>query len=130
MLLFSENGSSLVHHYQVFGRSAAHASLRDKYMAKLRSFTARAEAEARWEAGRLPIRKTQLPTVSYALIRPRGSDDESPVCKARRAVSPVISEVSTSTDSSMIVSSVTSYAGTAKSYDPPAPRPCSILYGG
>ena len=68
------NGSSLVHHYRVFGRSVAHASLRGKYMAKLRSFTAQAEAEARWEAGRLPIWKTQLPAVSDTLrsIRPRG----------------------------------------------------------
>ena len=101
-------------------------------MAKLRSFTARAEAEARWEAGRLPIRKSHLPAVSVTLrsIRPRGSDDESPVCKARRVVSPVIPEVSTSTASSMIVSSVTSYAGTATSYDLPVPRPRSILYGG
>ena len=93
-------------------------------------FTARAEAEARWEAGRLLIRKTQLLAVSDTLrsIRPRGSDDESPVCKAHRAVSPVIPEVFTSTESSMMVSSVTSYAGTATSYDLPAPH--SILYGG
>ena len=108
----------------MFGRSAAHASLRRMYMAKLRSFTARAEAEARWDAGRLLIRKTQLLAVSDTLrsIRPRGSDDESPVCKARRAVSPVIPEVS-SAESSMMVSPVTSFAGTATSYDLPAPRP-------
>ena len=45
-------------------------------------------------------------------------------------MSPVIPEVSTSTVSSMIVLSVTSYAGTATSYDPPAPRPRSIHCGG
>ena len=134
VMLFSESGSSLVHHYRVFGRSAAHASLHGMYMAKLRSFTVRAEAEAKWEAGLLPIQKTQiqLPAVSATLrsIRPRGSDDEAPVCKARQAVSPVIPEVSTSTASSTIVSSVTSYSGTATSYDLPAPRQRSILYGG
>ena len=47
VLLFSESGSLLVHHYRVFGRSAAHTSLRGKYMAKLQSFIVGAEAEAR-----------------------------------------------------------------------------------
>ena len=94
VLLFSENGLSLVHHYRVFGRSAAHASLRGKYMAKLRSFAIRAEAEARWESGHLPIRKNQ-----------------SPLSKTRRAVSSVVLEVSLSTTSSPVVSSATSSAG-------------------
>ena len=39
-------------------RSAAHASLRGKYMAKFRSFTVWAEAEARWESGRLSQHST------------------------------------------------------------------------
>ena len=62
-------------------------------------------------------------------IRPQGSDDESPACKAPRVVSPVIPGVSTRTASSTIISSATSYAGTAKSYDPPVPKLCSVLYG-
>ena len=62
-MLFSESGSSLVHHYRVFGRSAAHTSLCGKFMAKL----IMAEAEAKWEAGRLPIQMTQLPAVSATL---------------------------------------------------------------
>ena len=45
-------------------------------------------------------------------------------------VSPVIPEVSTSAESSMMVLSITSYAGTATSYDLPAPQPRSILHGG
>ena len=83
------------------------------FMAKLLPFTVRAAAEAKWEAGHVPIKKTRLPAVldSPHSIQPRGSDDESPVCKTRRAVSPVIQEVSTSTASSTIISSVTSYAG-------------------
>ena len=62
--LFSENGSSLVHHYRVFGRSAPHTSLRGTFMAKLRVFTVRAGAEVKWEANRVPIKKTQSLTSS------------------------------------------------------------------
>ena len=43
----------MIHHYRVFGRSAAHASLCGTYMAKLWSFTVWQESEARWEFGRL-----------------------------------------------------------------------------
>ena len=119
--------SSLVHHYLVFGQSVAHTSLRGKFMAKLRSYTIRAEAEASWESSRLSIRKTQLPAVSDTL---RSSDNESPVCKTRRAVSPVVPEVSAGATSSTTVSSVTSYAGAAVSYDPLAWQPRWSLYGG
>ena len=38
VLLFSEYGYTLVHHYLVFGRGAAHAALRGPFMAKLRSW--------------------------------------------------------------------------------------------
>ena len=76
VLLFSESGSSLVHHYRVFGRSAAHTSLHGKYMAKLRSFTIRAAAEARRESDRLPTRKNQLPAVSDTLRSIRPQDDK------------------------------------------------------
>ena len=51
-------------------------------------------------------------------------------CKARRAVSPVIPEVSTRTASSTIVLSATSYAGTATPYDPPVLKLRSVLYSG
>ena len=115
----------------VFGHSAAHTSLHGKFMAKHQLFTVRAETEAKSEAG-LPFQKTRLPAVLATLcnIRPQGSDDEALVCKACRAVSPVIQKVSTSTASSTIVSLVTSYSGMATSYDLPVSRPLSILYGG
>ena len=95
--------SARVRHTQ----SAAHASLCRKFMAKLRSFTVWAEAEARWESGRLPIRKAVSDTLRS--IRPRDPDDESPLCKTRRAVSPIVPEVSAGTSSSMVGSSVNSY---------------------
>ena len=90
--------------------------------------------------GYLPSRQRPKPShnedsvtggIGYTLqYSTQGSDDEAPVCKARRAVSPVIPKVSTSTASSTIVSSVTSYSGMATSYDLPVSRPLSILYGG
>ena len=46
VVLFSEHGSLLVHHYRVVGRSAAHASLRGTFMTKLWVFTVWADAEA------------------------------------------------------------------------------------
>ena len=54
-------------------------------------------------------------------IRPRGSDNDFPACKARQAVSPVLPEVSTRTASSTIILSVTSYDSLL---------PCSALYNG
>ena len=45
-------------------------------------------------------------------------------------MSPVLPEVSTRTVSSTIVSSVTSYVGTATSNDSAVPKPRSVLYGG
>ena len=136
VVLFSEYGSSLVHLYRVFGRqSAAHASLRGTFMTKLRVFTIRADAEAKWEAGCALNKMTWLllssdsPAPLYRSVLPRGSVD-SPACKAHRAVSPVIPEVSTRTASSTIISSVTSYAGTATSDNSPVPKPYSVLYNG
>ena len=110
--------------------------LHGTFMTKLRVFTVRADAESKWEAGRAPNNMTWLllspesPAQLSRSIRPRGSDDDSPACKARRGVCPVLSEVSTRTASSTIVSSVTSYVGTATSYDSPVPKPRSALYGG
>ena len=65
--------------WTVFGRSAVHASLRGKFMAKLRNFTV---AEARWKSNRLPIRRNQLLASSDTLcsIRPRDPGDESALC--------------------------------------------------
>ena len=67
VLLFSESGSSLAHHYRVFGRNAAHASLCGKFMAGLRSFIEHAEAEVRWEFNRPTSMRNQLPATSDTL---------------------------------------------------------------
>ena len=52
VVLFSEHGAHLVHHYQVYGNCASHGSLRGTFMAKLTDFTNRACAEARSVAKR------------------------------------------------------------------------------
>ena len=67
VMLFSDHGSPLVHHYRVLGRIAAHASLRGTFMTKLWVFTVRAAAEAKWEAGRAPNNMT--PSESPPVIR-------------------------------------------------------------
>ena len=69
VLLFSEHGSTLVHYYRVFGRGAAHTFMRWKFMAKLRTFTVQAEAEAKYGSGCVPIRNTPSPVVSDTLRR-------------------------------------------------------------
>ena len=97
----------------MFGRSAAHASLRGTFMTKLRVFTVRADAEAKWEAGRAPNTTTRLLP---------STDSPTPLpCSIR---------LRARTASSTIVSSVTSYVGTAMSSDYPVPKPRSTLYGG
>ena len=47
VVLFSEHGAQLVHHYRVFGDCVAHASLRRSFIIELLYFTNRACAEAR-----------------------------------------------------------------------------------
>ena len=42
VLLFSESGAPLIHHYRVFGQGGAHPSLRGSYMTKLQIFTVQA----------------------------------------------------------------------------------------
>ena len=129
VMLFSEHGLPLVHHYLVLSRSAAHGSLRGTFMNKFRVFIIRADAKAKWEVGHGPNTTTRLPPSSDSLtplprsIRPiatRGSDYgfsglQSPLMR---------------TASSRIVSSVTFYVGTATSSDYPVPKPCSTLYSG
>ena len=103
-------GVSAIMHYWVFGHSVAHASLHGTFMAKLRIFTVRACADAKWVVKCDQIQGTQSPTSSGPLtplprsIRPWRSDDDSPARKAPRAVSPVVPEVLTRTVPSMIVS--------------------------
>ena len=84
VLLFSEHGSTLVHHYRVFGRDEAHTFLRWKFMAKLRTFTVRM-AVGVYQSGILlrqwfrihcaafnsEIRKMNLPSVKLVWRCPR-----------------------------------------------------------
>ena len=119
----------LVHHYRVLGECAAHVSLRGTFMADLRYFTARASTDAKWAAKRNRTSGTGSPTTLYSLvplprsIRQRGSDDESPACKAPVAVSPVMTGGSAQAATSTIV--------LAESYSAPTvPKLCSVPYGG
>ena len=81
----------------------AHASLRGQFMTNLRFFSLRACADAKWAAkcdqiqGTRSLTSSGSPTPLPRSIRPGRSDDESLACKAPRAVSPVIPEVSTRT---------------------------------
>ena len=118
--------------------------LRGKSMAKLRSFTVRAGAEAKWEEGRRPIRKAPMPATldTPCGIRSRDLDDESPHCKSHHSASPIVPEVSSSVTPSVGVSSVTLYSGTAPSDAPGTDAPSDapgtdappsthlLLYGG
>ena len=90
VLLFSECGTPLVHHYRVFARGISHISLRGSYLANLRIFITQSEAVGRWRHDKDPA---QLSPIHRGLdsprsIRQRDSDEESPHCKARRACSP------------------------------------------
>ena len=63
-VLFSANGTQLVHHYRVFGQCAVYVLLCGPFMKNLRYFTARASAEAKWIARRSRTRGTGSPTSS------------------------------------------------------------------
>ena len=71
MLLFNENSAPLVHHYRVFSRGGAHASLHGRYMPKLRAFTIWVDAEAKSESnilrrGHLHCWRVQIISVAFA----------------------------------------------------------------
>ena len=123
------NGSQLVHHYRVFRQCAAHVSLRGTFIIDLRCFTSWASADAKWAARRNRTLATGSPSPSYSpeplprIIRQRGLDDESPACKAPRAVSPVRTDRSVHAATSTITSA-------DKYSDPAVPELRSIPYGG
>ena len=131
--LFSKSGSSLVHHYRVFGRSAAHASRRGKFMAKLRNFTVQAVAEARWEfivyrSGEISYRCRRTLFAAFdpgvQMINPRSERSAGRYPQSYRQCQ------LTPCHPSMIASPVKSSAGPAASYVSPARRPRSLLYSG
>ena len=117
ILLFSESGAPLKHHYCVFGHGGAHPSLRGSYITKMRIFTVQAEAEGHWTRNRDPARSPLLQKVSThsRVFRQRDPDDGPPRCKAHRARSPRTSDAP-----AVHVSSAAAYS----------PMPRSLLYDG
>ena len=119
--LFSANGSQLVHHYRVCGQCVAHVSLHGTFMIDLRYFTFRASADAKWSAKQ--DRTPYSPEPLSRSIRQRGSDDESPACKAPQAGSPLMPNRSAHAATTTITS--------ADKYSAPAvPEFRLVLYGG
>ena len=87
VLLFSECGHPLVHHYRVLTKGISHVSLRGSYLDNLQTFITHSEAMGQWGQDK---DTAQLSTVhrgsaSPRSIRQRDSDEESPRCKARGA---------------------------------------------
>ena len=70
-LLFSQSDTPLSHHYRVFGRGGAHASLRGKFMSNLRAFSVRAEAEFADGTRLTTPHVVQSLVVQYPLVRRR-----------------------------------------------------------
>ena len=89
ILLFSERGAPLIHHYRMFGGGSVHNSLGGNYMIKLRPFAAQAEAAARWARRRDSARLAVTATSAHPRdVRQRDSDVDLPRQKSRRAVFP------------------------------------------
>ena len=87
ILLFSERGAPLIHHYRVFGGGSAHNSLRRNYIIRLRAFVA--EAAAHWVRRRDSACPAVTMTSAYPReFRQRDADVDLTRRKSRRAVSP------------------------------------------
>ena len=97
-------------------------------MIDIRYFTTRACADAKWVAKRILTSGTGSPTppdspvLLPCSITQRRSDDESPACKAPRAVSPVMPGASVQTATSTLVSA-------EKYCAPSVPKLRSVSYG-
>ena len=95
VLLFSECGHALVHHYRIFRKGISNVSLRVIYLDNLRISVTQSAAIGWWGQNE---DKTQSSPVHGILtsprsIRPRDSDEESPCCKIRQARSPRMTDV-------------------------------------
>ena len=89
ILLFSERGAPLIHHYRVFGGGGAHNSLHGNYMIKLRVFAALSEAAAHWARHRDSAHPAVTATSPHSRkVRQRDADVDLPRRKSRRVVSP------------------------------------------
>ena len=86
LLLYSECGHPLVHHYRVSTKGISHFS----YLDDIRTFIMQSEAVGRWGQDKDTAQLSPVHRGSAAprSIRQRDSDEESPCCKARQARSP------------------------------------------
>ena len=104
VVIFSEHGAHLVHHYRVFGDCVAHASLRGSSMIDLLYFNNRACAEARW------VVKRRRDSGNGSGLSPDASrhtpDDDPPARKAARAMTSVTQDESSPVGTSTAVSIV------------------------
>ena len=98
MLLFSELGHALVHHYGVFQKGTSHVSLRGDYLTRLRTFVTMSAAMSRWSQRDDTGQSSSAPDslCSPRNIRRRDSDEEYPRksrCRTRWARSPRVEDV-------------------------------------
>ena len=63
VLLFSELGHALVHHYWVFQKGTSHVSLREDYLTRLRTFVTQSAGLSRWGQRDVPGHYLPLRTV-------------------------------------------------------------------
>ena len=88
--LRSECGAPLVHHNRVFARGTSHISLRENYLANLRTFIMQSEAVGQWRHDKDPeqLSPVHKGSDSPRSIRQQDSDEESSRCKTRWVRSP------------------------------------------
>ena len=88
VFLFSDSGSSLLHHYRVFGRNAAQRTFVESLWLDFGTSSNTQRPESRWGFNCLPSRQKHLLATSDSdtlrSIRPRDPKDESPLCKTAR----------------------------------------------
>ena len=87
VLLFSECGHALVHHYRVFMKGISHVSLRGSYLDNIQTFVTQSAAMGRWGQNEDATQSSPIhgSSTSPRSIRQRDSDEESPCCKTRWA---------------------------------------------
>ena len=96
VMLFSEHGAQLVHHYRVYGDCVSHGSLCGTFMAKLTDFTNRACAEA-WSVAKRGRDSSTGPgsSSSRPALSPLGpTHHQTTTIRARKAARAVASATS------------------------------------
>ena len=95
VLLFSECGPALVHHYRVYMKVISHVSLRGSFLDNHRTFVTQSAAMGRWGQNEDTTQSSPVhgSSTSPRSIRQRDSDKEAPCCKICRACSPRMTDV-------------------------------------